>query len=417
MNPALDHEASDARGDGRRPVPRGAGPAPDDPPRRPRLVVYVPHFLTISMTFIHRQLLGVSDAFETSVLTTATEHLDQFPFAPIHVRRRRALDRLVCGCRSRLRGSVVGVGPLQRRGFAADLRAIRPDLVHAHFGPGGLDILPVVRALGIPLVVTFHGYDASSLLRSRSYRRDLGPLFEYAHVITISRRMAARLRELGARDDALDHHYIGVPLGAFPFVERRPVAEKLQAGETIRFLQISNFVEKKGHATTVEAFARFARVHPNWTLTFAGDGALRGGIEAQVRRAGLADRIEFVGRVGQREVAELMARSDVFVHHSVTASDGDQEGIPTVLMEAMAVGLVVVSTRHAGIGELVETGVEGFLTDERDLDAYVGVLRGLAHADPRLPRRARAKIERDFDMERQNRRLADVYRRVLARRS
>ena len=271
-------------------------------------------------------------------------------------------------------------------------------------------------AYGIPLVVTFHGYDASSLLRNRTYVRDLGPLFDHSHVIAISRRMAARLRELGAREEAIDHHYIGVPLDAFPFVERRPVAEKLRAGEPIRFLQVSNFVEKKGHATTVEAFARFAGPGSNWTLTLAGEGVLRRDIEDRVRRAGLGDRIHFVGKVGQEDVVDLMSRCDVFVHHSVTAANGDQEGIPTVLMEAMAMGLVVVSTRHAGIEELVESGVTGFLTNERDVEAYVGVLRGLADADPDLPRRARARIERDFDMSKQNRELARLYGKVLARR-
>jgi colanic acid/amylovoran biosynthesis glycosyltransferase len=384
---------------------------------RPRLTIYVPHFLTMSMTFIYRQLLGASEAFEASVLTTATAHLDHFPFEPIRVRRRGPVDRLVCGIRHRvLKGSIRNLGPLQEGGFTADLRAIRPALVHAHFGPAGLEILPVVRGLGIPLVVTFHGYDASGLLRRPGYVRELRRLFDYAHVITVSSRMGERLRGLGARPERLHPHHIGVPLTLFPFVERRPVAEKLRAGETVRFLQVSNFVEKKGHALTVEAFARADRALGDWTLTFAGEGHLRHEVEEQARRAGIADRVVFTGPIGQREVADLMARSDVFVHHSVTDPRGNEEGIPISLMEAMAVGLVVVSTRHAGIEELVTSGDEGFLVAERDVDAYVGVLRGLASADPGLPRRARARIERDFDIDRQNRALVDLYRVIAAAR-
>lgn len=378
---------------------------------RPRLAVYVPHYLTMSMTFIHRQLLGAAAAFDVAVMTAATEHLDHFPFAPIVVHRQGTFDHLVCGVRHRLRrGSTPNLGPIQQGRFAADLRTFRPDLVHAHFGPAGLDILPLVRRLGIPLVVTFHGYDASGLLRRPAYVRDLRALFEYAHVIAVSRRMAERLRGYGARPHALQHHYIGVPLALFPFVERRPVAERLRAGETVRFLQVSNFVEKKGHALTVEAFARYARTHSNWTLTFVGEGGLRAGIEQQVHRAGLQDRVVFTGSIGQKAVSELMASSDVFVHHSVTDPNGNEEGIPISLMEAMAMGLIVISTRHAGIEELVESGVEGYLTDERDLDAYVEVLRGLDHCDPELPRRARAKVERDFDIDRQNRVLVELYR-------
>lgn len=382
-------------------------------PARPGLVVYVPHYLTISMTFVHRQLTGVEDQLEPTVLTTSTGNLDRFPFPRIRVRRRGPLDRLVCAGR-RLAGSVRDLGPGQERGFTRDLRALRPALVHAHFGPGGLDILPVVRSLGIPLVVTFHGYDASSLLREAAYVRSLPALFAHARIIAISERIAGRLRERGARDETLEVHHIGVPLERFPFADRRPVAEKIRAGETVRFLQVSNFVEKKGHAVTVEAFARYAAGPVDWTLTFAGDGPLRAAVERQVRDAGLAGRIRFAGKVGEAEVAGLMADADVFVHHSVTGAAGDEEGIPTVLMEAMASGLVVVSTRHAGIPELIEHGTEGLLAEERDVDGYVAALRGLACADPGLPRRARAKVERDFDMAKQNRALVEIYRRSIA---
>ena len=391
--------------------------SPDQVPERnverPRMALYVPHFLTISMTFVYRQLLGVSEDFDTSVLTTGTDHLDLFPFPAIHVEPSTPLDRAARAWAKHARGSSVNIGPFQRQRFAQHLGELRPALIHAHFGPAGLDLLPVARKLQIPLLVTFHGYDASSMLRRASYRRDLRALFEYAHVIAISQRMANQLIELGAVPSRTQHHYIGVPLDTFAFVERKPVQAKLEAGEALRFLQVSNFVEKKGHATTVEAFARYLEHHPSATLTLAGDGPLRASIEAQVWREGIAKSVEFVGKVGQEHVARLMAESDVFLHHSVTAADGDQEGIPTVLMEAMARGLLVVSTRHAGIEELVEDGSEGFLVEERDVEGYVDVLRGLVDADPAMCRRARAKVDRHFDIARQNRRLVDIYREVI----
>jgi colanic acid/amylovoran biosynthesis glycosyltransferase len=121
----------------------------------------------------------------------------------------------------------------------------------------------------------------------------------------------------------------------------------------------------------------------------------------------------FAGRVVKSEVTDLMRSADVFVHHSVTASDGDMEGIPTVLMEAMSTGLVVVSTRHSGIPELVDHGVDGFLVGERDVEGYTETLRGLSAADPEMGKRARKKIEDRFDMTVQNAELKRIYRRAI----
>jgi glycosyltransferase involved in cell wall biosynthesis len=289
----------------------------------------------------------------------------------------------------------------------------RARIVHAHFGHFGLDMLPVARALGIPLLVTFHGFDASKLLRDPRYAKDLTRLFEYAHALTVSRDMAARLTPFGLRSDRSAVHYIGAPVEDFAFVERTPIAEKIKRGEPLTFLQVSNFVEKKGHRYTVEAFARHMRDRPMDRLVLAGDGPLRRSVEAACESLGIRAGVDFPGRVVKNRVAELMREADAFVHHSVTAADGDMEGLPTVLMEAMATGLVVVSTRHSGIPELVEDGVDGFLAGERDVDEYAAKLRALASADAAMGRRARQKIEEKFNMSKQNALLREIYKRLI----
>jgi colanic acid/amylovoran biosynthesis glycosyltransferase len=127
----------------------------------------------------------------------------------------------------------------------------------------------------------------------------------------------------------------------------------------------------------------------------------------------ISDRVEFVGRVVRRQVSDLMRSADVFVHHSVTGSDGDMEGIPTVIMEAMSTGLPVVSTKHSGIPELVDHGRDGFLVSERDVEGYAAALLSFRTADPAMGKSARKKIEEKFNIAVQNAELKRIYRRAI----
>ena len=147
-----------------------------------------------------------------------------------------------------------------------------------------------------------------------------------------------------------------------------------------------------------------------------GDGPLRSELEGLVRDCGVADRVRFTGSLPRTRVAELLASSDVFVAPSVTAADGDIEGIPVSIMEAMAVGLPVVSTRHSAIGELVAHDVSGFLAAEHDVPALTRALAILA-ADASLRERmgaaGRAIIAREFDATELTARLEAMYAGLL----
>ena len=380
----------------------------------PTFAAYVPHFLTISMTFIHRQLLGVSGSFRPIVLTSELEHQDVFRFPhPIYCAPRRRAESLLLKIQRRLSGRYTSIAPSQRASWASAIREMDARLIHAHFGPSGIEILPVAEKTHTPLVVTFHGYDASMLLRNSRYRRDLERLFRSAYVITVSRRMARQLEQYGARNDRMWHHYIGIPVDEFVGAPRRPIDEKITAGETVELLQVSNFVPKKGHEWTVRAFAGLLEHVPRCRLTLAGDGPLRPETEALARELELGEKIRFLGKVSKAQVIPLMRDADVFVHHSVTDDRGDQEGIPTVLMEAMATGLPVVSTDHSGISELIDHGDNGLLVSERDVPGYVMALREVMESGHTLGACAIAKIHRDFNMEKQNERLVEIYEQVL----
>jgi glycosyltransferase involved in cell wall biosynthesis len=382
-------------------------------PDKPVVAIYIRYYLTPSETFVYRQLKGVSSAFDPVVLTSHVANRDVYPFESIHVQGKSFSDKVVTRLQRMLSGRYTSITKAQQRHWTDAAKRSGAKMIHAHFGHFGLDILPVARALNLPLLVTFHGQDASRLLRDKRYTNDLAALFKYARVITVSHNMAERLASHGADISRIDVHYIGVPVGDFEFTTRVPLREKIGRGEPLRFLQVSNFVEKKGHRCTVEAFARYLAGSAQSTLTFAGDGPLRGDIEALCYEKGIADRVRFVGKVVKEQVSELMREADVFLHHSVTARDGDIDGIPTVIMEAMSTGLVVVSTVHSGIPELIEDGVDGYLVGERDVDAYAARLARLSDTSPDMGEKARRKIEDKFNIATQNERLTAIYKRVI----
>jgi colanic acid/amylovoran biosynthesis glycosyltransferase len=262
--------------------------------------------------------------------------------------------------------------------IAGYLRTRRVRLLLAHFGPVGAQMLPIARDLGIPLIVCFHGYDvfhAETLHQSlRAYRT----LFAEAdRLIAVSEVMIRRLHDLGAPPDKLIH------LPAFVDLARFGYSDHSSAGR--RFLAVGRFAETKSPHLTILAFQRVAERVPDATLTMIGKGGGGELLEACVilaRSLGLEQRVEFKGVLSHEQVAAEMSRARVFVQHSVTTPEhGDMEGKPVAVMEAMASGLPVVSTRHSGIVELIEDGVTGFLVDEYDVEAMAAVMLRLAADD------------------------------------
>jgi len=362
---------------------------------------------------VYRQLQGVSPRFDAIVLTSKVWNREIFPFERVYPCDKGFAGKVSNRLLRMTSGRLVWATKRQQNYWRRILSEHHIRLVHAHFGHFGLDILPAARALRIPLLVTFHGIDASKMLNDPAYTRELKALFEYAHAITVSKNMFERLKKYGLKPERTNVHYIGVPVGNFRFTERTHIREKIDRGIPLLFLQVSNFVEKKGHRYTVEAFARHAKRFPKHRLVLAGDGPLREGIREQCRTLGLLEQVSFPGKVVREEVAELMRSADVFLHHSVTAQDGDMEGLPTVIMEAMSTGLVVVSTRHSGIPELIDDGVDGYLVGERDVDAYAKKLTDLLTTDSGMGVRARRKIEERFDMSKQNSELQRIYSEII----
>lgn len=267
----------------------------------------------------------------------------------------------------------------QEAASMAFLREHRVRIVLAEYGPLGCRVAPLCERIGLPLFVHFHGYDASQRLRVGAYRRAYRRLVgKTAAFFAPSQYLADKLAYIGIPRDHLHVIPCGVEPEAFPFAARPPDGQ--------RVLAVGRLVDKKAPHLLIAAFADLAMSRPDATLEIIGDGPLMDRCRGEVHVRGLTGRVVLHGARSHGFVKQRMRAATVFAQHSVTASNGDTEGLPVAILEAMMSGLPVVSTRHAGIPEAVLDGETGLLVSEGDIVGMGRALEALL-ADPRLVRR------------------------------
>ncbi len=283
-------------------------------------------------------------------------------------------------------------------------------LLICHFGPMGL-MAARIKAMGladIRVLTVFHGYDLTSFLQDRPDGVYAELFREGDCMVPISSFWKDRLIDLGAPAEKIDVVRLGVDIDAFEYSERTR-----SAGEALRIISVGRLCDKKGHRYLVAAVAELAKRRPDLPLhlDLVGDGELREDVAEQISTLGLGHVITLHGAIQNSEVSALLGAAHVFALHSVIAENGDMEGIPVSIMEAMASGLPVVSTLHSGIPELVEDGVSGFLVPEGDAVACADAIEKLAET-PELAtsmgRRAREIIVDKFNRNTQAKAFIDV---------
>lgn len=291
------------------------------------------------------------------------------------------------------------------------VQQLNPVLIHAQFGLSGALMLPWADRLNVPLIVHYRGADAtantcSSLNHWVYLRRKVQLQHKTSLFLTVSKFIKDRLLSQGFPKDKIAHHYHGVDIQQFSpdlAIPREPVV-----------LFVGRLIEKKGVEYLIHAIAQVQRQRPDVSLVVIGDGPLKAKLETL--SAQHLKQYNFLGRQPPETVKQWMNRASLLAAPSVTAANGDSEGLPNVVLEAQAMALPVISTRHAGIPEAVLHAQTGFLTAERDVDslAYYS-LQVLNQADlrKRLSHQGRAYVENYFDRERQTQQLETHYDHVL----
>ena len=283
----------------------------------------------------------------------------------------------------------------------------RYDAIICHFGENGIRLANLKRLGAVQgrLLTFFHGADITRYVIAHS-ERVYDELFrEGALFLPISERWKHRLIELGCAPAKIRVHHMGIDTARFVFQPRQEGADS-----HLRLVSVARLVEKKGLRYAIDAVSQL-QLPTGMKLTYEiiGDGPLHDGLTRQVAELGLQDRVKLSGWQDQAYVVAALAASHVLLAPSVTAKDGDQEGIPVSLMEAMAAGLPVVSTFHSGIPELIEDGVSGLLVNEADPAALASAIERLL-ADPALRLSialgARALVESRWNIKALNQSLA-----------
>jgi len=238
-------------------------------------------------------------------------------------------------------------------------KKFRINKVYAEYGFSGVGIMHICKKLNIPLIVNFHGYDAYAKSILEEFESKYKELFDYAeYIVVVSKDMKNKLISLGANAEKI----VYTPCAPNNcFYNFNPLLAENS------FIAVGRFVDKKAPYYTILAFNEVIKKCPDAKLYFCGDGYLYNMCVNMVRYLGIIDSVNFLGSLSTKELKDIYERVIGFVQHSITADDGDMEGTPVAILEASAAGLPVISTRHAGIQEVIQHEKTGLLVDEHDV--------------------------------------------------
>lgn len=290
-----------------------------------------------------------------------------------------------------------------------------PDAMIAHFGPNVVLASHVKQDLKCkpPLIGFFHGYDISLHTRRHSHAEYVRHAGSIDRFIAISDHGHKALRSFGISQEKIKTIHLGVNQNVIP------APSKPKSSDALNILSVGRLVEKKGFDSLIDAFATLpAHILERAELTIIGNGPQREQLLRQAKNSGLGSKVHILGALSHSEVLQRIADASVFVLASRTSEAGDMEGIPVVLMEAMAAGTPVVATRHAGIPELIEDGVSGLLVPESEPRALAMAVSRMAEdfGTQTLIRAARERIQLHFNREIQNHVLENEILDLVANR-
>jgi colanic acid/amylovoran biosynthesis glycosyltransferase len=284
------------------------------------------------------------------------------------------------------------------------------DIVHCHFPTNGQLALFLrdVGAIKGKIITSFHGYNLP-IFRSGKASAMFADLFKRVDLILCcSEHMKQWYEHPGWGVGKIIVHRNGVQVNRF-----HPAKAQANNDGAVRLLSVGRLVEKKGFEYAIKGVAKILRRFPTLQYEIAGDGSEKSNLERLIAELGVIGNVRLLGWQDRTEVSRLLGQAHIFLAPSVTSQRGDQEGIPVVLQEAMALGLPTVSTHHTGIPELVRDGESGFLVHERDVNGIADRLTHLLqHPETRreMGQKGRKHIEEYYNHGKQTDRLIEIYR-------
>ena len=406
-----------------------------------RIAFIVSKFPALSQTFILNQITGLIDrGHEVDIYAVQSDnnprmhpdvtkynllqHTYYFRKLPASgLQRKIEITGLVLRYFYKKPGSLLKTRMLSGRGKGSILKILcigfpfldkgPYDIIHCHFGPNGI-LGVTLKEMGVfegKVVTVFHGYDISSYLRKHGHAVYKSLFMRGDMFLPVSERWKNRLIELGCREQKIVVHRMGIDTSKFCYLPRKPGKDG-----KVRLLTIARLIEKKGVQYAVQAVADVLKRYSNIEYNIVGDGPVKNTLEDLIKGLNIGNNVKLLGWRQQEEIIELMKNTDILIAPSVVSEDGDEEGIPVVLMEALAQGMPVLSTQHSGIPELVQDGESGFLVPERNVNALAEKLAYLVkHPEiwSAMGQAGREYVEKCYNIDTLNDKLVDLYQHLI----
>ena len=280
------------------------------------------------------------------------------------------------------------------------------NILHAHFGYHGRKMIGLQQALKIPLVCSFYGDDAFA----QAYTKGYANLFKNADaILVLGPYMKSALINLGCAEAKINIHHLGIDVEKLRFEERK-VKDR-----SVRFLIASSFLKKKGVDLAIQALSTFKDRY-KFSLDIIGDGPLKGEVLAEIEKGGIQDQVKLHGYQPYDYFINLTYQCDVFIQASRTTEENRKEGTPMAIVDAMATGMAVVSTRHSDIPEIVLDGSTGYIAEENNLESLRFCIQKIFDNPQEileLGKKGRERVEKEFNVKIQTEKLEELYTELI----
>lgn len=375
----------------------------------PNIVHFITPFLFHTGSWVYSQLKGIKD-FNSYVFTQMRQNSSQFPYDKvINIEDFSDTANII---------NKYYVKYTDNYGLFYNkyLNEIKPVLLHAHFGFEAARWYKFIKKSNLPLITTFYGLDVSQLGKIDKWRNRYKPLFDYgSFFLAEGNYLKKQLIKIGCPEEKVLIQRIGVA------VDKYPVKDYSQKNDgKITIIQVSSFREKKGIIYSLKAIAELKKIKDNFNFILAGKGDTTqadNNIKSIVSELGISDIVELTGAMPHADVLNKISECDIFLHPSVEAQDGDNEGgSPVIVTEASAIGLPIVSTYHCDIPEVVINNKTGLLVKEKDVDAIVEkclLLLNNYELRKNFGLEGKKHIEENYNISKQIIKLEEIYHRTL----